>query len=132
MPRGWLTELSLLPESNHPADTAGQQFVKSIRPVGMALFLIVAVLVTLICFTSGRDPVPGYKAPETTAYYAEHPAALAAELEKNFFPRLPDYDMSAQAREGGVTVTIDSEHFVKARAAILQYFSVSLFTFEEK
>lgn len=97
----------------------------------MALFLIVAVLVTAICLTSGADPIPGYKAPESTEYYAAHPEALVTELEQNVFPALPDYDMSAAAGEGGVTVTIDSEHFAKGRAAILQYFSVKLFTFIE-
>jgi len=102
-----------------------------IRPAGAALFLIVAVLVTMICLTSGRDPIPGYKAPETTEYYAGNPDALVRELEENVFPALPDYGMTAEAAEDGVIVTIDSEHYVKGRAAILQYFSVSLFTFEE-
>ena len=120
-----------LPESNRPAETAGQQFVKSIRPVGAALFLLVAVLVTVICLTSGRDPIPGYAPPETTEYYAAHPEALVRELEENVFPALPDYEMSAEAADGGALVTVDSEHYVAARAALLQYFSVSLLTFEE-
>ena len=124
--------MSILPESNQPSETAGQQFVKSIRPLGMALFLIVAVLVTVLCLTSGADPIPGYKAPETTEYYAAHPDALARELETNVFPALPDYDMTAEAQEESVLVTIDSEHYVKGRAAILQYFSVKLFTFIEE
>lgn len=124
--------MNIRPEPNNVSETAGQQFVKMIRPAGAALFLIVAVLVTMICLTSGRDPIPGYKAPETTEYYAAHPAALVEELENNVFPALPDYDMSAEAAENGVIVSIDSEHYVKGRAAILQYFSVSLFTFEEK
>lgn len=123
--------MDIRPEPNRPHETAGQQFVKSIRPIGAALFIIVAILVTAICLTSGRDPIPGYKAPETTAYYAANPEALVQELEENVFPALPDYDMTASATETGALVTIDSAHFVKGRAAILQYFSVSLFTFEE-
>ena len=123
--------MSILPESNQPSETAGQQFVKSIRPLGMALFLIVAVLVTVLCLTSGSDPIPGYKAPESTEYYAAHPDALVSELEENVFPRLPEYDMTAEAQADGVFVTIDSEHYVRGRAAILQYFSVKLFTFIE-
>ena len=111
-------------------ETAGQQFVKRIRPAGCVLFLALAVLVTAILLTSGRDPIPGYTAPETTEYYAEHPDALAAELEENVFPTLPEYDMSAEAADGCVIVTIDSEHFVVGRSALLRYFDKSLLTFE--
>ena len=57
---------------------------------------------------------------------------LAAELETNGFPALPDYTMSAAADDGAstLTVTVDSEHFVAGRAAILRYFDESLFSFE--
>ena len=96
----------------------------------MALFLILAVLVTWICLTSGRDPIPGYTAPQATEYYAAHPDELAAELEANVFPALPDYTMSADVTDGSVTVTVDSDHFVAGRAAILRYFDESLFTFQ--
>ena len=123
--------MDLLPESNRPSETAGQQFVKSIRPVGMALFLIVAALVTLLCLKSGADPIPGYKAPESTEFYAQNPDALVRELETNIFPALPEYGMTAEAGSDGVTVYIDSGHYVKGRAAVLQYFSVKLFTFIE-
>ena len=115
-----------------PHATAGQAFIQRIGPAGMALFLILAVLVTWICLTTGRDPVPGYAAPQTTEYYAAHLDELAEELETNVFPALPDYTMSAAADDGAatVTVTIDSEHFVAGRAAILRYFDESLFSFE--
>ena len=102
-----------------------------IRPAGAALFLIVAVLVTVMCFTSGRDPIPGYSAPETTAYYADHPEALVSELEENVFPRLPEYSMTAEPEENGVLVTIDSAHFVMGRSALLRYFDASLLTIVE-
>ena len=112
-----------------PRDTAGQAFVKTIRPAGMALFLLVAVLVTWICLTSGRDPIPGYAPPETTEFYAAHPDELVTELETNVFPALPEYTMSAEALDGAVAVTVDSDHFVAARAALLRYFDGSLFDF---
>lgn len=118
------------PGSDIPTETAGQQFVKAIRPLGAALFLIAAVLVTMICLTSGRDPIPGYSPPETTQFYTEHPEILAAELEENVFPFLPDYQLSASVSETSVIVFVDSDSYVKARAAILQYFDVSLITFE--
>lgn len=113
-----------------PQDTAGQAFVKTIRPAGMALFLLLAVLVTAICLTSGRDPIPGYAPPETADYYAAHPEELISELETHVFPALPDYDMTARLADGGVTVAIDSDHFVVGRAALLRYFDESLLTFE--
>ena len=115
-----------------PHATAGQDFLQRIGPAGMALFLILAVLVTWICLTSGRDPVPGYAAPQSTEYYAAHLDELADELEANVFPALPDYTMSASVPDGGttVTVTVDSDHFVAGRAAILRYFDESLFLFE--
>ncbi len=113
------------------SDTAGQRFVKTIRPAGCVLFIVVAVLVTVICLTSGADPISGYQPPQAMSYYAEHPDALVQELEENVFPALPDYDMQAAVNAAGtVTVTIDTDHFVAARAAILRYFDESLFDFE--
>ncbi|MCD8116351.1 MAG: hypothetical protein LUE21_04430 [Oscillospiraceae bacterium] len=114
-----------------PRDTAGQSFVKTIRPAGCVLFIVLAVLVGIICLTSGRDPVSGYQAPEDTAYYAAHPEELVQELEESIFPALPEYDMAAAVNDSGtVTVRIDDEHFVAGRAAILRYFDESLFVFE--
>ena len=115
-----------------PHATAGQDFLKRIGPAGMALFLVLAVLVTWICLTSGRDPIPGYTAPQPTEYYAAHLDELAAELETNVFPALPDYAMSASVPDGGttVTVTVDDDHFVAGRAALLRYFDECLFSFE--
>ncbi len=95
------------------------------------LFLALAVLVTAICLTSGRSPIPGYTPPETTEYYAAHPDALVRELEENVFPALPDYAMTAAVAADGVTVTIDASDFVVGRAAILRYFDGDLITFVE-
>lgn len=112
-----------------PKATAGQQFVRAIRPAGCALFLVLAVLVAAVCLTSGRNPIPGYAPPQTAEYYAGNPEALAAELEESVFPALPEYDMAAQVTDGAVTVTIDSDHFVVGRAAVLRYFDEPLITF---
>lgn len=113
-------------------ETAGQQFVRTIRPVGCALFLILGILVTVLCFTVGRDPIRGYEPPESMTYYAEEPEALVQELEEHVFPALPEYDMTAEVTDGGVTVAIDAEHFVVARAALLRYFDRELITYVEK
>ena len=111
-------------------DSAGQSFVKRIGPAGCVLFLALAVLVGAICLTSGRDPIPGYAAPETTEYYAAHLDELAAELEENVFPALPDYALGAAVTGDTVTVTVDSGNFAAARAAVLRYFDESLLTFQ--
>lgn len=129
MPSASSTELDNRPD-NTPRETAGEQFVKRIRPAGAALFLILAVLVTAICLTSGKDPIPGYTAPETTAYYAAHTDELAAELEESVFPCLPDYALTAEANGATVTVTVESGNFAAARSAILRYFDQSLLVFE--
>lgn len=115
-------------EPPEPKPTAGQSFVKNIRPAGCALFLLLAVLVTAICLTSGRDPVPGYEPPQTMEYYAANPEALASELETNVLPYL-EYEMSVSVTGGTVTVTVEDENFVAGRAAVLRYFDESLFVF---
>ena len=112
-----------------PPLTAGQSFVKSIKPAGCALFLLLAVLVTAICLTAGRDPIPGYVPPEP-ASYAQDMSALAQVLEEQVFPALPDYEMRAAVTGDKVTVTIDDAHFVVGRAAILQYFDEEYIIFE--
>ena len=55
---------------------------------------------------------------------------MAAELEENVFPALPDYDMTAAAENNAVTVTVDSDHFVVGWAALLRYFDESLLNFQ--
>ncbi len=120
-------------EEKQPAQgenlTAGQAFVKSIRPAGCALFLIVAVLVAAVCLTAGRDPIPGYRPPERASYENDLPA-LVSVLEEQVFPRLPEYDMTAAITGETVTVTVEQGNFAAARSAILRYFPQDLITFE--
>lgn len=109
---------------------AGADFVKKIRPLGAALFLIVAVLVTVICLTAGTDPIPGYEPPESMDYYAQNLEQLCAELEANVFPQV-DGVLSCAVTGDTVTVTIRSDVYAVTRAAILRYFDADLFTFVE-
>ena len=67
--------------------TAGQQFVKWLKPVGCGIFLLVFVLFFIMCFTA-KAPVEGYTVPHDSQYYAEHLDELKTELETNLFPRL--------------------------------------------
>ncbi len=120
------------PEEEAVQRTAGQDFVKRIRPIGCVLFILLAVMVAAICLTSGKDPIPGYEPPETMEYYSEDLDALIQELETAVFPALEEYDMSARISDDGtkVVITIDDADFVVGRSAVLQYFDQSLVTFE--
>ncbi len=110
--------------------TAGQAFVKSIGPFGCALFLVVFVLATALCFTVGRDPIPGYAPPERASYENDLPQ-LVEVLEEQVFPKLPDYEMTAAVTGDKVTVTVTEGNFAAARAAILRYFPEDLIEFSE-
>lgn len=116
--------------AEEPLPTAGQSFVKAIRPLGCALFLVLFVLVTAVCFSSAKKPIPGYEPPHDTAYYAADLPALVQELEENVFPAL-EYPMTAEITGDVITVTVGAEDFFQGRAAVLRYFDQSLFTFEE-
>ena len=109
--------------------TAGQSFVKSIRPAGCALFLILAVLVAALCLTAGRDPIPGYRPPERASYENDL-SRLVEVLEEQVFPRLPQYGMTAAVTGDTVAVTVTDGNFSAARAAVLRYFPEDLITFE--
>jgi hypothetical protein len=126
----WNVRQEKMPSPNEGQTTAGQDFVARIRPAGCVLFLVLAVLVAVICLTAGRTPIPDYTPPLSMEEYAQSPAALVQELEDNVFPALPDYTMSAQLQDGTVVITIDSDHFVAGRAAILRYFDEDLVTFQ--
>lgn len=112
-----------------PKQTAGQDFLKRIGPAGCVLFLALFVLVTAICLTAGRDPVPGYEAPHETEYYVNHLDELADELNEHFLPQLETPAQAAVAG-GTVTITVQDDTFVVVRSAVLHYFDESLFTFE--
>jgi len=116
-------------------DSAGQDFVKKLRPAGAALFLILFAVVTLFLFTSGRDPISGYEAPHDAAYYAASAQTmeeLCEELRENVLPRL-DGPASCRYDSGTntVVVSIDDSRYAVVRSAVLRYFDASLFTFEK-
>lgn len=108
--------------------SSGEQFVKWLRPAGCVLFLAVAVLVTVVCLTAGKDPIPGYEPPRDTAYYAQHLDELQAELEANVFPHLEGV-VGCGAAGDTLEVRLAEQTFAKTRSAILQYYDLSLFTF---
>ena len=113
---------------------AGQEFVKKIRPLGVALFLILFVLFLYICFTAGTNPIPGYESPHDSEYYSRSDSTLEelkTELEANVFPKLGGVE-SCAVSDGKIKVVIDSESFATSRSAILRYYDENLFEFTKK
>ena len=109
----------------------GQEFVKKIKPFGSFLFLLVFVLFLLTCFTSGKNPIPGYKAPHESSYYSQNEKTLAelkTELNANVFPKLNGIS-NCSISEGKLIVVIEDESFAISRSAILRYYDKDLFEF---
>ncbi len=102
--------------------TAGQQFVKAIKPLGSAIFLILLALFIVLAFTSGRGTVldVGDYAPPA-GLDPRDPEALRAELAENLLPRLPG-DGSCYVNQGKLFVELDGAHFKDCRATILHYY----------
>ena len=110
--------------------TAGEDFIKKIRPVGCACFIILAILVTIVCFTAGKDPIKGYSAPESTEYYAGHLEELRSELEENVFPNISGL-VDCRIEGNVLEIYLEKADFAVSRSVILRYFDKSLFNFIE-
>lgn len=116
------------PDTEQP-ENPGVQIVRWLRPAGCVLVLLFSALMLVLCFTQGRDPVPGYEPPHDDAYYAQHLPELAEELNAHV---LPEVDETASAAVDGstVTITMEAQRLANTRAAVLRYYDVSLFIFE--
>ena len=112
--------------------TAGQEFVKRLRPVGCVIFLLMFALFLVICFTAGNNaPVKGYLPPHDTEYYSQHPDELMAELEENLLPRL-GAEADCTVTGDKVTVRADAQDYDIIRNALVHYYTDKLFVFETK
>lgn len=118
-----------MPGNDPPRESTGQEFVRWLRPGGAILVLLLSIAVLVLCFTAGRDPIPGYKAPEDTSYYAQHLDVLQQELETSVFPNVEGI-VDCYPENGRLTVVIESSHYAVTRSALLYYFDESLFTFQ--
>ncbi len=110
---------------------AGPEFVKKLRPIGCVLFLLISVYFLVFCFTSGKNPIPGYAAPHVSSYYSQNTTTLTElkdELEAKVFPKLTGIK-DCQVSNGKLEITIDSLSYFKSRTAILKFYDRSLFTF---
>ncbi len=123
-------EIEKLPEHSEEKkpEQSGQWLWKNLKPFGCILCLLLMVLMLVICFTTGRDPVKGYEAPQSTEYYAGNLTELVSELEENVLPRLEGI-VSCELSDGKVAITIEERVFASSRGAVLRYFDSSLFEF---
>lgn len=102
--------------------TAGQEFVKAIKPLGSAIFLIVLLLFLGIALFSGRGAVldvGAYTPPEGVG--ADDPEALCAELKENLLPLLPG-ENECYVNQDKLFVALDGAHFKDCRSTILHYY----------
>jgi len=108
----------------------GFDFIKKLRPLGCAIVLLCFVSLLVVCFSSGREALPGYAPPESMDYYARNLPALRAELEENVLPRL-EGTAGAEVADGRVAVTVDRAHFTAVRSALLDHFDQTLLDFRQ-
>ena len=114
--------------------TAGEDFVKKIRPLGAALFLLAFVLFLVMAFRSGKPPIPGYSPPQSSEYYAQSEKQLnelKVELEQNVFPALGGGVADCRVSGEKLHLTIEKQQYPKLRSALLYYYDYGLFTFAE-
>ncbi len=110
--------------------TAGEQFVKWIKPAGCVLFLGIFAAFLVICFTA-KAPVEGYTVPHDSQYYAQHLDELKAELETNLFPKLEGIE-DCYISGGKLKIIISDAGFEKSNKAITHYYGENLFIIEKE
>lgn len=107
----------------------GQNFVKAIKPIGCAVFLIIFIAFLVTAFTA-KAPLPGYVIPQTTEYYREHLDELKTELEDNMFPLI---DGAEECRIDGdkLVITLEHEHYDEATKIITHYYGNNIIDTEK-
>lgn len=110
--------------------TAGEQFVKWIKPAGCVLFLGIFAAFLVICFTA-KAPVEGYTVPHDSQYYAQHLDELKAELETNLFPKLEGIE-GCYISGNKLKIIISDAGFEKSSKAITHYYGENLFIIEKE
>ena len=110
--------------------TAGQEFVKMLKPVGCVIFLAIFVAFLIMCFTAGGAPIEGYSVPHNSEYFREHPDELKTELEANVFPHLDGIE-SCEVTDGKLAIGIEADSFDESSGAITHYYSDELFSFQK-
>ena len=110
--------------------TAGQSFVKAIKPFGCVLFLILFAVFMVFCFTSKAPLGDKYTCPQTTEYYSEHLDEFEQELKTNLLPLV---DGIEDCRRSGdkITIIIAPESFHASSQIIYHYYGKALFDIQK-
>lgn len=116
--------------SGEPKLSAGEGFVKFIRPAGAALFLILFVIVTVFLFTAKGTPVEGYEPPHDSSYYREHTEELAAEIKENMLPLIGAEGVTVSFADGRILVEGGEEGVRAVRQGVIHYYAEEFFVFK--
>lgn len=108
--------------------TAGEDFVKAIKPIGCVLFIGMFIAFLVFCF-SAKPPVEGYTPPHTTEYYSEHLDEFQTELEDNLFPHL-DGIVSCSVEGDRIAVVIEPESYEASSKILYHYYGKNIFDIE--
>lgn len=113
--------------------SAGQEFIKKIKPIGCIFFILLMVLFLIMCFTSAPKSIPGYEPLHNSEYYSQNDTTLAelkTELQTNVFPQLEGNE-SCTISNGKLTLALEDDHYTASRATILIYYDKNLFEFTD-
>ena len=110
--------------------TAGESFVKAIKPLGCAVFLILFVVFLVFCFTAKAQLGDDYSCPQTTEYYSEHLDEFEQELKTNLLPKIDGIE-DCRIEGDKILIVIDGEHFDSSSAIITHYYGNSLFDIQK-
>lgn len=116
--------------SSEPKLSAGEGFVKFIRPAGAALFLILFAIVTVFLFTAKGAPVEGYEPPHDSAYYRENISELAAEIKENMLPLIGAEGVTVSVSGGKVLIAGGEDGLRTVRQGVIHYYAEDLFVFK--
>jgi hypothetical protein len=108
--------------------STGEEFVKKIKPLGCAAFILLTVAVVLTCFTTKGIAVDGYTPPHGSDYYSDHLDELAEELSGTLLPMI-DATADFEVGEKVITITASTDDLNNLRPRILHYYDVDLFEF---
>lgn len=111
--------------------SAGEEFIKWIRPAGAVLVISLFILVTFMLFTAKGAPVDGYTPSESAEYYSEHLDELCDEINDRLIPKMELSDVTAEVTDGKIAVSGEYENVWRLRFAVIHYFNEDLFIFEE-
>ena len=105
--------------------------IKKLKPLGVALILICAVLAVIICVTADLGVPDRYVSAHDTEYYRTDRGTmqeLLDEFRNNVLPGLQGVK-ECRLNDAGdrVEVTIEGRYYARMRAVILRDFDASLF-----